>query len=234
MLRIEGLEGGYGSSRVLFGVDLTVDKGEFVGLVGRNGMGKSTTINSIFGIARPDKGSIEFNGREIRGMASNRIARLGLGLVPEGRRIFPKLTVRENLLATAANYSGTPDPWTLAKVLELFPSLAARLSNYGGQLSGGEQQMLAIGRALMINPRLLVLDEATEGLAPLIQDQIWDCLRRLRDAGQSILIVDKNIDELGDMADRIYVMQNGHIVWSGDGKGFQSDPAVQLYLGVPD
>jgi branched-chain amino acid transport system ATP-binding protein len=220
MLRIEKLECGYGASRVLFGVDLAVDKGECVGLVGRNGMGKSTTVHSIFGMTRPDGGRIGFNGRELRGMPSNRIARLGLGLVPEGRRVFPKLTVGENLIATAANYSGTGNPWTLAKVLELFPSLAARMSNYGGQLSGGEQQMLAIGRALMLNPHLLVLDEVTEGLAPLIQQQIWDCLRVLRSAGQSILIIDKNLDELCDVAGRFYVMQSGRVVWSGAAASF--------------
>jgi branched-chain amino acid transport system ATP-binding protein len=233
MLRIEKLECGYGSSQVLFGVDLGVEEGECVGLVGRNGMGKTTTVHSIFGMTKPDAGRIEFRGRELRGLPSNRIAGLGLGLVPEGRRVFPKLTVRENLVATAANYSGTSNPWTVGKVLDLFPPLAPRMSNFGGQLSGGEQQMVAIGRALMLNPHLLVLDEVTEGLAPLIQEQIWSCLRVLRAAGQSILIIDKNLEQLCEVAGRIHVMQSGRIVWSGDASKFEGDAAAQAFMGIP-
>jgi branched-chain amino acid transport system ATP-binding protein len=233
MLVVKGLTCSYGISRVLFGVDLHIGEGEFVALVGRNGMGKSTTIHSIFGIVQADGGSIEFCKHDIRRLSPSKIARLGLGLVPEGRRIFPNLTTRENLIATAANYSGTDDPWTYDRVLDLFPSLKTRVNNYGNQLSGGEQQMLAIGRALMLNPRLLVLDEATEGLAPLIRDQIWRCLARLKAGGQAVLIVDKNIDELGDIADRFYILQNGQVSWTGTAAQFVKDTKLQdMYLSV--
>lgn len=233
MLSVKELTCSYGLSKVLFGVNLLVRDGEFIALVGRNGMGKTTTIHCIFGIIPADGGRIEFRGCDISRFSSSKIARLGLGLVPEGRRIFPNLTVRENLIATAANYSGATDPWTYDKVLDLFPSLKPRVNNYGNQISGGEQQMLAIGRALMLNPRLLVLDEATEGLAPLIRDQIWDCLARLKACGQAILIVDKNVDALSEMADRFYILQKGQISWTGNGAEFMKTPDLrEIYLGV--
>ena len=196
MLEVADIETSYGLSRVLFGISLTIAPGEMVSLMGRNGMGKTTTVRSIMGLTRATAGSIRFAGREIRDLPAYRIAKLGIGLVPEGRQVFPNLTARENLIATAANRSGAPDPWTLDKVFALFPRLAARAGSMANLLSGGEQQMLAIGRALMTNPRLLILDEATEGLAPLIRDEIWRCLASLRAAGQAILVIDKNVDAL--------------------------------------
>jgi branched-chain amino acid transport system ATP-binding protein len=215
LLSVMGLQAAYGASQVLFGVDLSVGAGEVVTLIGRNGMGKTTTIKSIMGLLRPKGGKIVFAGEDLSGLPSHKIAKAGLGLVPEGRQIFPNLTVRENLVATAANRRGVKDPWSFDRVVTLFPSLGRRLENMGNQLSGGEQQMLAVGRALMTNPRLLILDEATEGLAPLIRDEIWRCLAQLKAAGQSILVIDKNVAALARIADRHYILEKGHVVWSG-------------------
>ncbi len=233
MLRVRGLENVYGVSQVLFGIDLEVKAGEVVGLLGRNGMGKTTTINSIMGIMTPSAGSIEFDGREIAGQQSFKIAQSGLGLVPEGRQIFPNLCVRENLAATAANRRKVQAPWTLERVYKMFPPLKSRSEQMGNILSGGEQQMLAIGRALMTNPKLLILDEATEGLAPLIRKEIWECLRRIKDDGLSILIVDKNLADLIELADRHFVIEKGKIVWSGSSAELKADRKLQgRYLGV--
>ena len=233
LLRLTGVETCYGRSQVLFGISLAVAAGEMVTLMGRNGIGKTTTVRSIMGLTPAMAGSIRFAGEPIRGWPSYRIGKLGIGLVPEGRQVFPNLTARENLVATAANRSGTSDPWTLDKVCALFPRLAERLDNMGHQLSGGEQQMLATGRALMTNPRLLVLDEATEGLAPLMRAEIWQCLSRLKAAGQSILVIDKNVATLTRIADRHYLIERGRVVWSGTSKDLPAAPQVQhQYLGI--
>jgi len=233
LLNIESVETCYGLSQVLFGVSLAIAPGEMVTLMGRNGMGKTTTVRSIMGLTPARAGSIRLGGREIRTLPAYRVAKLGLALVPEGRQIFPNLTVRENLVATAANRLGAADPWTLAKVHALFPRLAERGQNMGVQLSGGEQQMLAIGRALMTNPRLLILDEATEGLAPLIRAEIWGCLGQLKRAGLAILLIDKNVDVLTRIADRHYFIERGRIVWSGSSPELARAPDVQhRYMGV--
>jgi branched-chain amino acid transport system ATP-binding protein len=233
LLDVADVETSYGLSRVLFGISLTVAPGEVVSLMGRNGMGKTTTVRSIMGLTPPAAGSIRFAGTETRGMPSYRIAKLGVGLVPEGRQVFPNLTARENLLATAANRDGAADPWTIEKVFALFPRLAARAAAMANLLSGGEQQMLAVGRALMTNPRLLILDEATEGLAPLIRDEIWRCLGLLRQAGQSILVIDKNVDALLRIADRHYIIERGRVVWNGTSPALAAAPDIQhRYLGV--
>ena len=233
LLELNGVETGYGLSRVLFGVSLTIAPGEMVSLMGRNGMGKTTTVRSIMGLTPPAAGSIRFDGSEIGRLPAYRIAKLGLGLVPEGRQVFANLTARENLLATAANRRGAADPWTLEKVYALFPRLAARAGSMANLLSGGEQQMLAVGRALMTNPRLLILDEATEGLAPLIREEIWRCLALLRRAGQSILVIDKNVEALTRLADRHYIIERGRVVWVGDSRALTATPDLQhRYLGV--
>ncbi|MDZ7839401.1 MAG: ABC transporter ATP-binding protein [Gammaproteobacteria bacterium] len=233
MLEIDNIETSYGESQVLFGVSLSVNEGHVVTLLGRNGMGKTTTINSLMGIVRARSGSIRFNGQDITGLPMHRIARAGIGLVPEGRQIFPNLSTWENLVATAGNHQNRPDPWTLEGVLEFFPVLKTRLGNLGGQLSGGEQQMLAIGRALMLNPSLLVLDEATEGLAPLIRGEIWARLRLLKEQGQSILVIDKNLSALIELADWHYVIEKGRIVWQGDSAQLSASQEVKSrYLGV--
>ncbi len=233
LLEVDGIETCYGLSQVLFGVDLEVRRGEVVTLLGRNGMGKTTTIRSIMGLTPPRQGSVRFGGREVRGLAAFRIAQLGIGLVPEGRQIFPNLTVRENLVAASANRLGSRDPWTLEKIHALFPRLAERGSNMGNQLSGGEQQMLAIGRALMTNPRLLILDEATEGLAPLIREEIWNCLSTLKARGQSVLVIDKNVENLAHIADRHYIIERGRSVWSGTSAELITAPDLQhRYLGI--
>jgi branched-chain amino acid transport system ATP-binding protein len=233
MLTLERIETCYGLSQVLFGVSLAVGEGEMVTLMGRNGMGKTTTVRSIMGLTPARAGSILFAGREIRALPAYRVAKLGLGLVPEGRQIFPNLSVRENLLATAANRLGGAARWTLAKVHALFPRLAERGESMGNQLSGGEQQMLAIGRALMTNPRLLILDEATEGLAPLIRAEIWQCLARLKADGLAILVIDKNVDALTRIADRHVIIERGRVVWSGTATQLAAAPDVQhRHLGV--
>jgi branched-chain amino acid transport system ATP-binding protein len=233
MLLVQGLETAYGLSQVLFGVDLKVDTGEVVTLLGRNGMGKTTTVRSIMGIVPLRTGTIAFDGKSLRGLPSFRVAQTGLGLVPEGRQVFPNLTVRENLVATAANRSGRTDPWKLEKVYALFPHLAQRRHHLGNQLSGGEQQMLAIGRALMTNPRLLILDEATEGLAPLIRVQIYRSIEQLKATGLAILIIDKDVRALTRIADRHYVLEKGRVVWSGASAALAANEDVQhRYLGI--
>ena len=233
MLSVKGIESFYGISQALFGMELDVGPGEVVTLLGRNGMGKTTTLNSIMGIVRARSGSITFNDRDIAGLPSFRIAQLGLGLVPEGRQVFPNLTVHENLVATAANRHDHANAWTLKRIFEMFPELESRQSSMGNLLSGGEQQMLAIGRALMTNPQLLILDEATEGLAPLIRHEIWQCLDRLKREGLSILVVDKNIADLARLADRHYIIEKGRVVWSGSSDELTADAGIQeRYLGV--
>ena len=233
MLELSSVETAYGQSQVLFGMDLKVGQGEVVTLLGRNGMGKTTTLNSVVGLVRARSGSIRFNGMEIRELPSYLIARQGLSLVPEGRQVFPNLTVLENLNATASNSSDRDSPWNLERVFNLFPRLANRLNHMGNQLSGGEQQMLAIGRALMTNPLLLILDEATEGLAPMIRAEIWSCLQDLKSGGQSILLVDKNIEALTRIADRHYIIEKGRVVWEADSTQLSEDPSIQQrYLGV--
>ena len=226
LLEIAGLESFYGASQALFGVELAVAEGEVVALMGRNGMGKTTTIRSVLGLVRPRGGSIRVAGREVSGLSPHRIARLGVGLVPEGRRCFPNLTVQENLVAAAR-----PGVWTLARVNGLFPRLAERRDQYANTLSGGEQQMLAIGRALMTNPKLLILDEATEGLAPVIRHDIWAAIRRLKAEGQSILVVDKTLSELLPVADRCFVLEKGRTVFSGAPAALTAE-LQDRYLGV--
>ena len=233
LLDVDGIETCYGLSQVLFGLSLSVKAGEMVSLMGRNGMGKTTTIRSIMGLTPARSGAIRFAGAEVRQLPSYRIAKLGVGLVPEGRQIFPNLTVRENLVAAAADRFGSPNPWTLAAIYVMFPRLAERAANMGNQLSGGEQQMLAIGRALMTNPKLLILDEATEGLAPLIREEIWNCLSLLKGRGQSILVVDKNVDHLARICDRHYIIERGKTVWSGTSNELMAEPDLQhKYLGI--
>ncbi len=233
LLEIDSIETCYGLSQVLFGLSLQVRTGEMVAMMGRNGMGKTTTIRSIMGLTPARAGAIRFAGHDVRGFPSFRIAQLGIGLVPEGRQIFPNLTVRENLVAACGNRLGSPDPWTIGKIHALFPRLAERGNNMGVTLSGGEQQMLAIGRALMTNPRLLILDEATEGLAPLIREEIWHCLSMLKARGQSVLVIDKNIAHLTRIADRHYIIERGRAVWSGTSEDLVAKPDLQhRYLGV--
>jgi branched-chain amino acid transport system ATP-binding protein len=233
LLEVSSIETCYGLSQVLFGVSFAIAPGQMVTLLGRNGMGKTTTVRSVMGLTPAMKGSIRLAGTEIRGMPAYRVAKLGIGLVPEGRQVFPNLSARENLIATAANRGNASKPWTLDKVCALFPRLSERLFSMGSELSGGEQQMLAIGRALMTNPRLLILDEATEGLAPLIRDEIWQCLRRLKAEGLSILVIDKNVEALIRVADRHYLVERGKVVWSGSSPELAAAPAIQhRYLGV--
>ena len=231
VLEVTAIETCYGLSQVLFGLSLAIAPGEMVTLMGRNGMGKTTTVRSIMGLTPARAGAVKFLGNEIRGLPPYKIAQLGIGLVPEGRQIFPNLSVRENLVATAVARDGAG--WTLDRVHELFPRLAERENSMGNQLSGGEQQMLAIGRALMTNPRLLILDEATEGLAPLIRAEIWRVLARLKASGLAILVIDKNVDALTRVADRHFLIERGRVVWSGVSAELAAAPDVQhRYLGV--
>ena len=233
MLRVRDLEAFYGASQALFGMDLAVDAGEVVTLMGRNGMGKTTTVHAIMGVLPARRGIVEFEGARVDHLPSFRIARLGFGLVPEGRQIFPNLSVRENLVAASANRTARSNPWTLARAFDFFPRLAERERNRGNQLSGGEQQMLAIGRALMTNPKLLILDEATEGLAPLIRQEIWSCIARLKSEGQAILVIDKNVGALIGLADRHHIVEKGRVVWTGTSEALARDPDLQhRYLGV--
>jgi branched-chain amino acid transport system ATP-binding protein len=241
MLEVCGLKASYGDSQVLFGMDFSIGTGEVATLLGRNGMGKTTTIRALMGILHPDAGRIMFDGLGIHGLPSHKIAQAGIGLVPEGRQIFPNLSVRENLIATARPRQGADHGarqgqgagWTFDKVLDLFPGLASRLDSAGNQLSGGEQQMLAVGRALMTNPKLLILDEATEGLAPLVRQEIWSCLEGLKAAKQSILVIDKNIAALTKIADRHHIVEKGRVVWTGTSAQLRTDPTLQeRYLGV--
>ncbi len=233
LLSIEGLETGYGQSRVLSGMHLGIAPGEVATLLGRNGMGKTTTLRAVFGQLPAWSGEIRFLGERIDGLPTERIARMGLALVPEGRQIFPNLTVRENLVAFAENRCGRADPWTLERVVTLFPRLAERADNMGNQLSGGEQQMLAIGRALMTNPHLLILDEATEGLSPMIRREIWLVLAQLKRDGQSILVIDKYLNELVRVADHHVFIEKGTSVWTGTTKALTANPSLwQRYMGV--
>lgn len=233
MLRIEAMTSFYGASQVLFGMSLAVAAGEVVTLLGRNGMGKTTTVHTIMGIVPNHSGRIIFNEQPIERLPSHKIAQLGLGLVPEGRQVFPNLTVLENLIATAANRHNVANPWRVETIFDMFPVLAERRRSMGNLLSGGEQQMLAIGRALMTNPKLLILDEATEGLAPLIRRDIWACLQRLKQSGMSILIIDKNIEDLTRIADRHYIIEKGQVVWCGDSAELQTQQGVMhRYLGL--
>jgi len=233
LLEVNGIETFYGASQALFGMEFGVRQGEFTTLLGRNGMGKSTTVKTVMGLLRPKRGQVHFGGAPIHGMPAYRVAQLGLGLVPEGRQVFPNLSVRENLVATANNRAGSATPWTLQRVYALFPRLKERERNLGANLSGGEQQMLAIGRALMTNPRLLILDEATEGLAPLIRKEIWDCLAQLKQLGQSVLIIDKNIGPLLRLADTHHMVEKGRVVWSGTSDQLRARPELlHQYVGV--
>jgi branched-chain amino acid transport system ATP-binding protein len=233
LLQVENLETAYGASQVLFGVDLAIRAGEVATLLGRNGMGKTTTVRSIMGLTPAKDGSIRFLGRRIERMRPDRVARGGVALVPEGRQIFPNLTARENLVAFAGNRAGARDPWTLDKVFAFFPQLAARMDNLGNQLSGGEQQMLAIGRALMTNPHLLILDEATEGLAPMVREEIWRCLAVLKSAGQTILVIDKYVERLVEIADHHTILERGRVAWRGSSRELAADRELwHRYLGV--
>jgi branched-chain amino acid transport system ATP-binding protein len=233
MLKVEGLETAYGLSQVLFGVSLDIAEGEVVTLLGRNGMGKTTTVLSIMGVVRPRGGRVHLGGQALSGLPSYRVAKAGLGLVPEGRQVFPNLTVRENLVATAADRRGATSAWTLERVWRLFPGLQERQRHYGNQLSGGEQQMLAIGRALMTNPRLLILDEATEGLAPLVRADIHRSVAQLKAEGLAILVIDKDVRALTRVADRHYVLEKGRVVWQGSSAELSASEDVQhRYLGI--
>lgn len=233
MLQVEGLQSGYGRSQALFDMSFSVEEGQVVTLLGRNGMGKTTTLKTLLGLLPTWEGSARFRDKKITGRASHRIGRMGIALVPEGRQVFPTLSVRENLLATSANRDGRTNPWTLARVAQLFPRLEERQNQSASLLSGGEQQMLAIGRALMTNPHLLVLDEATEGLAPLVRQEIYDCLSGLKAEGQSILLIDKNVAELSRIADRHVIVEKGRVPWTGSNKDFMADGHLkQRYLGL--
>ena len=231
MLEVKALSVRYGLSQILKGIDLSVNKAEIVTLLGRNGMGKTTTLRSIMGLTNPHQGQIIFNNQRIDKLPSWKIAQLGIGYVPEGRQIFPNLTVKENLIATSrSNHSQT---WNENAVYALFPRLAERKQNMGDQLSGGEQQMLAIGRALMTNPTLLILDEATEGLAPLLRQEIWQCLKKLKALKQSILIVDKNINDLLKISNQHFIIEKGHIVWQGNSSDLSNDTdIINTYLAL--
>ena len=231
MLELNQISTKYGLSEILHGINLSVDKGDIVTLLGRNGMGKTTTLRSVMGLTRPHQGQIFFLNQPIHKLPSWKVGQLGIGYVPEGRQIFPNLTVRENLVATARTEHS--DNWNEQTIYELFPRLAERQQNMGNQLSGGEQQMLAIGRALMTNPQLLILDEATEGLAPLLRQEIWQCLQKLKSLEQSILIVDKNINDLLKIANSHYVLEKGRIVWHGDSQELINNKnVIENYLAV--
>jgi branched-chain amino acid transport system ATP-binding protein len=233
LLQVDDIETAYGSSQVLFGVSLAVGAGQFVTLIGRNGMGKTTTVKTIMGQLAPLRGQVRMAGAALHGQPSYRVARAGLGLVPEGRQIFPNLSVRENLVATAGNRHASAEPWTLPRVYAMFPRLQERERNLGANLSGGEQQMLAIGRALMTNPRLLILDEATEGLAPLVRQEIWRCLEGLKGSGLAMIVIDKNIGPLLRLADHHYILEKGRVVWQGGSDELRAAPEVlHQYAGV--
>ena len=233
LLEVRNLQTAYGPSQVLFDIALEIGEGQTATLLGRNGMGKTTTVRSIMGLTRARAGEISFRGRRIERDPPDRIARSGIALVPEGRQIFPNLTVREHLTAFADNRAGVSDPWTPARIFQMFPNLENRRSNLGNQLSGGEQQMLAIGRALVTNPHLLILDEATEGLAPLVREEIWQCLARLRQAGQTILVIDKYIERLVALADRHTIIERGRVAWQGNSAELNANRELwRRYLGV--
>ena len=233
LLEIESLEAGYGASQVLFGLDLEIREGEVATLLGRNGMGNTTTVRTLFGLLPARGGSIRWRGEEVRNFSPQRIAQLGIALVPEGRQVFPNLTVEENLVAFASRRSGAKNPWTLSRAWDFFPQLRERSSQLGGRLSGGEQQMLAIARALMANPALLVVDEATEGLAPLVREEVWRCFAALRAAGQSLLLIDKHVRRLVAIADRHTIVERGRTVWQGSSDALAGDDGLwHRYLGI--
>jgi len=233
MLKVVDLETGYGDSQVLFGLSFAIADGEIATLLGRNGMGKTTTVRAILGLQPQLNGQIVFRGQPIHGKAPQVIAHMGMGVVPEGRQIFPNLTVKENLIAFAGNRSDNPDPWTLEKIYALFPMLKERERNLGNRLSGGQQQMLTIGRALMTNPHLLILDEATEGLAPLLREQIWEVLRTIKAQGQTMLVIDKYIEKLIELADHHTIIERGRVVWQGPSADLRDQPEIwHQYLGV--
>ena len=233
LLSLRGVTAHYGASQALFGIDLDIGEGEFVTLLGRNGMGKSTTVKTVMGLARATQGSIHFGGRDISRLPAYQVAQCGIGLVPEGRHIFPNLSVRENLIATAHNRQGMTRPWTLDRVYALFPRLSERARHLGSHLSGGEQQMLAIGRALLTNPRLLILDEATEGLAPVVREEIWAALHALKQTGLAVLCIDKNLEPLLATADHHAIVEKGRVAWTGTSQAFLDDePRLLQYLGV--
>jgi branched-chain amino acid transport system ATP-binding protein len=233
LLQLRAVEASYGPSQVLFGIDFQVGRGEVVTLIGRNGMGKSTTVKTITGLLAPRRGEVRLDGQVISGRPAHHAARSGIGLVPEGRRVFPNLTVRENLVATAGNRHGSTPAWTLERVYAMFPRLKERVHHLGAHLSGGEQQMLAIGRALMTNPKLLILDEATEGLAPLVREEIWTCLRGLKAEGLALIVIDKHLGPLLGVADRHHVVERGRVVWAGTGEALRARPdVIRDYVGV--
>ena len=233
LLEVTDLQTAYGSSQVLFGIHFGIQTGEVATLLGRNGMGKTTTVRSLLGLTPARGGTVRFRGERIDQLRPDRIARMGLAVVPEGRQIFPNLSVQENLLAFGANRNANENPWSLERVYALFPRLQERRRNMGNQLSGGEQQMLAIGRALMTNPHLLILDEATEGLAPLVREEIWRCLNTLRDQGQTILVIDKYVQRLVALANRHTIVERGRVVWQGDSAQLAADPGLwHRYIGV--
>jgi branched-chain amino acid transport system ATP-binding protein len=233
LLEVEDIETYYNRVQVLFGISFSIRSGEVVTLMGRNGMGKTTTVRSIIGLTRAAKGSIRMVDRELRGLPAFKIARTGIAVVPEGRQVFPNLTVQEHLVVAERNRTKKHAPWTQERIFNLFPPLAERRHSLGYQLSGGEQQMLAISRALATNPKLIILDEATEGLAPLVREQIWDCLCTLKETGQSILLIDKNVEALTRLADRHVILEKGRVVWTGNSQMLKNDQAIQQhYLGV--
>lgn len=233
MLKVADIETFYGRSQVLFGLSLEVQAGEVVAVMGRNGMGKTTLIRSIMGLSPPQSGSVRFEGIELTNQPSYLAAKSGIALVPEGRQVFPTLTVRENLIVTAANRSSMAAPWTLEKIFEMFPKLEARKHSYGNTLSGGEQQMLSIGRALMTNAKFIIMDDATEGLAPLVCREIWDCIARLKQTGHAVLVIDRNLKALMRIADRHYIMEKGRIVWTGNSDALAAEPELRYrYLGI--
>jgi branched-chain amino acid transport system ATP-binding protein len=233
LLEVRGLDAGYGPSKVLFGLDLSVRQGEVATLLGRNGMGKTTTVKAILGLLPSGAGEIRFRGERIERWTPDRVARAGMAVVPEGRMIFPNLSVEENLVAFSGNRSSAREPWTLERVYAMFPRMLERRRNLGNQLSGGEQQMLAIGRALMTNPHLLILDEATEGLAPLVREEIWQCLHALAAAGQSILVIDKYVERLIALASQHTILERGRVVWQGSSQALDQDHGLwHRYLGV--
>ena len=233
LLKVQNVQSAYQDSQVLFGIEFTLNAGESMGLLGRNGMGKTTLIRTILGLKSVQAGHVSFDGQDITNQTADKIARLGIAVVPEGRQVFPNLSVEEHLTAFASNRHQRKALWTPARVYDLFPRLAERKSNLGSQLSGGEQQMLAIGRALVTNPRLIILDEATEGLAPLIREVIWNCLRLLRNEGQTLIVVDKYVNRLVEIASHHLILERGQVAWTGNSDALRDDRQLWTrYLGV--
>jgi len=230
LLQVQSLRTSYGRSEVLFGIDLQVGAGEVVALMGRNGMGKTTTLRSIMGLTTAFDGSVQVRGKELRGHPAFRLAREGLAIVPEGRQVFRQLSVREHLVVAQSNRRSRAKLWSIDTVYDLFPRLKERSDHMGAQLSGGEQQMLAIGRALMTNPDLILFDEATEGLAPLVRREIWNAMRTLQQEGVAVLVVDKNVHDVSELASRLYVLEKGRVAWSGAPRALQAEEALQSRL----